>query len=125
MTIFYPFFFIFGLIVGSFLNAVIYRLEEKESFLKGRSYCPRCKHVLNWKDLIPVLSFLILRGRCRYCGKKISFQYPLVELATGFLFFLTAYNTLQNANCQNLITAGYYLVVLCFLVIVFVLKEKG
>ena len=78
--------FLFGLIVGSFLNCVIYRLEKKESFLKGRSYCPNCKHQLQWLDLIPVASFLILKRKCHYCRKKISWHYPLVELATGLLF---------------------------------------
>ena len=76
--------FLTGLIVGSFLNCVIYRL----AFPKGRSFCPHCKHILSWQDLIPVLSFFILRGECRYCGKKISWQYPLVEIATGLLFVL-------------------------------------
>jgi prepilin signal peptidase PulO-like enzyme (type II secretory pathway) len=80
------FIFLFGLAIGSFLNCIIYRLEKKQSFLKGRSYCPHCKHILSWQDLIPVFSFLILRGKCRYCGKRISFQYPLVELATALLF---------------------------------------
>ncbi|MCK4520855.1 prepilin peptidase [Candidatus Parcubacteria bacterium] len=84
--IFYIFVFIFGLTVGSFLNCVIYRLEKKESALKGRSYCPHCKHQLAWYDLIPVLSFIILKGKCRYCYKKISLQYPLVEIATASLF---------------------------------------
>ncbi len=78
--------FLFGTIVGSFLNCVIYRLEQGQSFLKGRSYCPFCKHTLSWQDLIPVLSFLFLKGKCRYCQKKISIQYPLVELSAGILF---------------------------------------
>lgn len=86
--LFYFFAFIFGLIVGSFLNCIIYRLQTGENFLKGRSFCPHCKHTLNWQDLIPLLSLLILKGKCRYCQKPISWQYPLVELATGFLFLL-------------------------------------
>lgn len=85
---FYIFIFLFGLAMGSFLNCVIYRLEKGEGFLKGRSYCPHCKHALAWLDLIPVLSFLLLKGKCRYCHKKISWQYPLVEIATGLLFVL-------------------------------------
>ena len=80
--------FLFGLVTGSFLNCVIYRLETGSSFLKGRSFCPHCKHKLSWLDLIPVLGFVFLQGKCRYCKKKISLQYPLVELATGFLFIL-------------------------------------
>ena len=81
------FVFLFGLCVGSFLNCFIYRLEQKKK-ITGRSFCPHCKHTLKWQDLIPVLSFLFLRGKCRYCGKKISTQYPLVEIATGLIFLL-------------------------------------
>lgn len=73
---------------GSFLNCVIYRLEAGESFLRGRSYCPHCRHQLGFFDLVPILSFVLLRGKCRYCGKKISLQYPLVELTTACLFAL-------------------------------------
>ncbi|TFG35223.1 MAG: prepilin peptidase, partial [Parcubacteria group bacterium] len=77
--------FILGAMVGSFLNCVVCRIEKEESFLKGRSYCPHCKHSLSWPDLIPVLSFLILKRKCRYCGKPISWQYPLVEISTGII----------------------------------------
>lgn len=80
--------FIFGLAIGSFLNVVIYRLEKGESALRGRSYCPKCNHPLAWQDLIPLLSFLLLRGKCRYCSKRISWQYPLVEFVTGALFLV-------------------------------------
>lgn len=79
--------FVFGLAIGSFLNVLIYRLEKGESALRGRSYCDHCKHALAWYDLIPLLSYVLLRGQCRYCRQKISLQYPLVELATGLLFF--------------------------------------
>ena len=84
--IFYIPIFIFGLLIGSFLNCVIYRLGCEKSFTKGRSFCPSCKHSLSWLDLVPLLSYLTLGGRCRYCKKTISAQYPLVELATAFLF---------------------------------------
>jgi prepilin signal peptidase PulO-like enzyme (type II secretory pathway) len=79
---------ILGLVIGSFLNCVIFRIEKKESFLSGRSYCPHCHHTLGFSDLIPVLSFLFLKGECSYCKKKISLQYPLVELSAGLLFLL-------------------------------------
>ena len=81
------FVFVLGLCIGSFLNCVVYRMEHKKG-LKGRSFCPHCKHTLCWQDLFPVLSFVFLRGKCRHCKKKISIQYPLVELATGILFVL-------------------------------------
>lgn len=98
-SIFNFFVFLFGLCVGSFLNCVIYRLEKEEN-VKGRSYCPHCKHTLFWLDLIPVISFIFLKGKCRYCPdyiedprqsrdhKKISIQYPIIEIITGLLFLL-------------------------------------
>ena len=78
--------FIFGLLIGSFLNVVIYRLENGEKIINDRSRCLSCKHTLAWFDLIPILSFLFLRGKCRYCKRSISIQYPLVEIMTGVLF---------------------------------------
>ena len=81
------FVFLFGVCIGSFLNCAIYRMEAKKS-LNGRSFCPHCKHSLNWKDLFPVLSFIFLGGKCRYCKKKISWQYPMSEIVTGILFVL-------------------------------------
>lgn len=81
----WPFVFVFGLCVGSFLNVVIVRLQTGET-LGGRSHCPRCRHRLAWIDLVPVISFLVLYGACRYCKTKISLQYPLVELSTGLIF---------------------------------------
>jgi len=98
--IFYIFVFLIGISIGSFLNCVIYRMELQEdmpegspqrkavSFLHGKSFCPNCKHTLNWQDLFPVFSFLFLKGKCRYCSKKISIQYPIVELLTGLIFLL-------------------------------------
>ncbi len=80
--------FTIGLMVGSFLNVVIYRLPEGESIVFPPSHCPDCNHKLKFHDLIPVISFLSLSGKCRYCGSKISWQYPLVELITGILYLL-------------------------------------
>ena len=75
---------LFGLIVGRFLNVVILRFGEKS--IRGRSACPHCGAQLRALDMVPVLSWLFLRGRCRYCGGRISAQYPLVEATTGLLF---------------------------------------
>lgn len=82
--------FCFGLIWGSFLNAFLYRLRNKQKICWDRSKCPNCSHVLSWFDLFPILSFLLLRGKCRYCQQKISWQYPLVEFLVG-LFFVFAW----------------------------------
>ncbi|MDP3244918.1 MAG: prepilin peptidase [bacterium] len=81
--------FILGLIVGSFLNAYIWRLKTGKSVWRGRSCCPKCGKTLVWYELIPLLSFIIQNGRCRGCKQKIDWQYPLVELVTGILFILS------------------------------------
>lgn len=79
---------VLGLCIGSFLNVVIYRLPAGESIVTGRSHCPACKRDLAWYDLIPVLSYLLLGARCRYCHANIAVRYPLVESLTGALFLL-------------------------------------
>lgn len=78
--------FVFGLLVGSFLNVCIYRLPKGESIVTPRSHCPQCGHGITWYENIPLLSYLVLRGRCRACGGRISPQYFLVELSTGLMF---------------------------------------
>lgn len=78
--------FIFGAIVGSFLNVVIYRYNSGTSPLTGRSLCFACGKTLSWRELIPLLSFLIQRARCLGCKTKLSWQYPLVEAISGFIF---------------------------------------
>ncbi len=79
-----------GLAVGSFLNCLVYRLHNHETIM-GRSFCPKCRHKIRWFDNIPVVSFFILRARCRDCHQKISWQYPVVELVTGLLFVAAAF----------------------------------
>lgn len=79
-------FFLFGVVFGSFFNVVGLRTPIKETFVNNRSYCPSCKHQLNWYELIPVISYLFQRGKCKHCKQKISFTYPIVELFTGLLF---------------------------------------
>ena len=81
---------IFGLMIGSFLNVVIWRVPRGESIVSPPSACPRCGHEIRPRDNLPVIGWLILRGRCRDCGNPISARYPLVELATGVLFAVTA-----------------------------------
>ena len=86
----YLFVFTVGLCIGSFLNVLVYRIPNKLDFVRGRSFCPACKHSLAARDLVPVFSWLFLRAKCRYCGAKISARYPLVELAGGALAVLSA-----------------------------------
>lgn len=124
------FVFIFGLIVGSFINVLVLRLkagEEKgldseevwEDITFTPSHCPKCNHNLSWLDLFPVFSFLFLGGKCRYCKEKISWQYPLVELACGLLFF-AAY--LQYSADQWLV--AFYAIIFSLLLALFVFDLK-
>ena len=80
--------FVFGAIVGSFLNVCIFRLPAEASIVKPRSQCPYCDHPIRNRDNIPLISFIVLRGKCRDCGGKISWRYPLVELITALLALL-------------------------------------
>jgi len=113
--------FVFGLIVGSFLNALIYRLFVRRSIFEKHSICPHCKHTLSWADLVPVASFAMLGRRCRYCRKKISWQYPAVELTTGLIFLLLAQNfQFPISNFQFWMQAVFA----CFLIVIFVYDFK-
>jgi len=130
MSIFSLIIFLFGLIIGSFLNCVIYRLAlpnfslKNLGGLKGRSFCPLCKHELAWQDLIPVFSFIFLRGKCRYCREKISLQYPLVELAAGIIFLLVFLPWCNEFTPVNLLSLWYFWIISCFLIVIFVYDLK-
>ena len=114
MTYIYITIFILGTLIGSFLNCLIYRLENKKSFVFGRSICPKCKHKIAWYDLIPIFSFIFLKARCRYCKKIISWQYPIVELTTGLLFL-----SIINYQLSIKIDLSFIIYHLAFLFFVF------
>jgi leader peptidase (prepilin peptidase)/N-methyltransferase len=80
--------FIFGAVIGSFLNVCIFRIPAKTSIIKPPSQCPHCHHPIRFYDNIPIISFIVLRSKCRDCGGKISWRYPLVELITAVLSLL-------------------------------------
>lgn len=80
--------FLYGITIGSFLNVCIYRIPKKESVVVVRSHCMKCGYQLKWYDLIPLFSYLFLRGRCRKCGEKISIQYPIIEAFNGVMYVL-------------------------------------
>lgn len=86
--LFYIFAFLYGIVIGSFLNVCIYRIPQKESVVAVGSHCMSCQRRLAWYDLFPLFSFLVLRGRCRYCKAKLSWQYPLVEALNGVLYIV-------------------------------------
>src|SRR5690348_5641715 len=131
MILLFVFLFFFGSAIGSFLNALIDRIPRGEIFTRGRSHCDSCNHTLRWYDLIPVFSFLFLRGKCRYCKKSIGFQALVMELLTGALFLATVWFIMyQNPPCSvfqgsclyEVITSLLYtlFVFSCFLIITFI-----
>lgn len=87
-TIFYILTFLYGIVIGSFLNVCIYRIPKKESIVSARSHCMECGYQLKWYDLVPLFSYIALRGRCRKCKAKLSPQYPIIEAANGVLYCL-------------------------------------
>lgn len=117
------FFFVVGAAVGSFVNAAVYRLHAKLPLVNARSLCPHCQHRLAARDLVPVVSWLVLRGRCRYCGQPISYHYPTVELVTGLLFAASfAYNiglTRLSHNPIDVLALVAQLVFITILMIIF------
>jgi len=84
-TIAYTFSFLFGAVVGSFLNVVIYRVPLRRSIISPASACPACKAPIRWYDNIPILSYLLLKAKCRYCNTHISLRYPIIEGISGVL----------------------------------------
>lgn len=119
--------FLLGLVFGSFINALVWRLRKVEtskgqvnkkySIVHGRSMCVHCKHELAAKDLIPVASWLLLRGKCRYCNKPISAQYPLVELITGVIFAVSyAFWQYPISNLMAGLLFGVWLIAVIILI---------
>ena len=84
----YVMIFLFGIVIGSFLNVCIYRIPKKEDIVKINSHCMSCNYQLKWYDLVPIFSYICLGGRCRKCKTKLSIQYPLIEGLNGILYVL-------------------------------------
>lgn len=114
------FLFLIGVFVGSFLNVIIDRLPRKETIAKGRSHCEFCKKELVWYDLIPLLSFLMLKGKCRYCHKKLSLYYPIIEFSTGILFAVTYLWISQIYHLPfTIYHLIYYLIIISAFIVIF------
>ncbi len=122
----YAFLFVFGLCIGSFLNVIIYRLPRGLSVGKGRSFCPKCKKKLLWWELIPLFSFIFLKGRCSKCKVKISLQYPIVELTTGVLFLLTFLRLTRDSGLItcSLLPIIYVWTIMSILIAIFFIDLK-
>lgn len=99
--LFYLIIFLFGAVIGSFLNVCIYRIPKKEDVVKTRSHCMSCGYQLQWYDMFPVFSYLFLRGRCRKCGQKLSVQYPLIEAVNGILYVTIVF--VHGVNADSLL----------------------
>ncbi len=107
--------FLLGLAVGSFINVLEMRLYKEIDFVKSRSFCPKCKHVLSPIDLVPILSFILLKGRCRYCGTKVSWQYPIIEFLSGLLFLASGCYVIDRMRIQGV---GDMLFVICIAIFI-------
>ncbi|HLH16897.1 MAG TPA: prepilin peptidase [Bryobacteraceae bacterium] len=105
---------VFGLLIGSFLNVCIHRWPRGRSVVRPRSHCVRCRKMIPWYDNIPLLSYLALRGRCRYCGCRISLRYPTVELFTGAVFFYFVRTLGATALAAKMCVLGAILIALVF-----------
>jgi prepilin signal peptidase PulO-like enzyme (type II secretory pathway) len=128
--------FFFGLCLGSFVNALVWRLRLQEkaqlkkqktrySIVNGRSVCTHCKHILAPKDLIPLISWLTLNGRCRYCGKQIGWHYPTVELVTALVFIVSyLFWPTDLTVSYNIVGLTSWLIILVGLVGLFVYDLK-
>lgn len=97
--------FLYGICIGSFVNVVIGRLPQKISFVKGRSFCPICKQNIAWYDLLPIISYMMLKGKCRICRGNILIRYMLIELVGGMFALLCA------ATFSNAIQGGFAYVI--------------
>jgi len=118
--------FLFGNIIGSFLNVVIYRFNSGRTF-GGRSICLHCNHQLSWYELIPIFSFLIQSGRCRKCSSSISHQYPIVEIVTGLIFAMLAFRfePLLNISTLHFVSVlSFYMFIFSILIVMTVYDIK-
>lgn len=123
----FVFIFFFGTIIGSFLNVVIYRFNTGKPIVRGRSICMTCNKTLRWYELVPVLSWVLQKGKCRRCKEVISYQYPIVELITGIMFVLISYHFLPIAFfslSQYILSVIIYVFIFSLLIVISVYDIK-
>lgn len=112
-SIIYTIIFIYGILIGSFLNVCIYRIPREENITTTRSHCMSCGYMLKWYDLLPIISYITLKGQCRKCREKISIQYPMIELMNG-IFYVVIFTVRGGFSINSTILSGYNLVSILF-----------
>jgi len=106
---------LFGLCVGSFLNVAIFRVHEGDEVVRGRSKCMKCEEPIGPRDLVPLLSYLVLKGRCRRCKAVVSWQYPVIELITGLLFVvLYLLHGLEMVLVRDIVFISYLIIIFVY-----------
>lgn len=113
--------FTMGITFGSFYTLAVHRIPQKQDITHTHSYCPNCKHKLNIFDLIPVLSYIILGGKCRYCNKKIRPRYLILEIISGLCFIIAAYFigvNIKNLNIIKIIEYSFFVLFFTFIVLI-------
>ena len=119
----YNIIFIYGIIIGSFLNVCIYRIPEKTGIVKGRSHCMNCNNSIKWYDLIPLFSYILLLGRCRKCKTRISIQYPIIEALNG-LFYLLVFYLYGFDSLRDIFLSSVYCLVISALIVLSMIDLK-
>ena len=126
-TFFYILIFIMGICFGSFYTLAVYRIPRGENITHKHSYCPNCKHQLGFLDLIPVLSYIFLGGRCRYCKKKIRPRYLILELLSGLFFVLIAIVfglNIYSLSLENIMQYVFFVLYFTFVVLFYTIYKE-
>ena len=127
-TILYIYIFLIGITFGSFFTLATYRIPKREDIIHTRSYCPKCKHKLSFWDMIPVFSYIFLKGKCRYCKEKIHPRYILLEIFSGIVFVLFALSIKLNIYNLTVSNITYFVFGLLYIAGLFIIsgidKEK-
>lgn len=116
--------FIIGLCFGSFLGVVVDRLPQHKSIIIGRSQCDSCHHSLSWYDLVPVFSYVLLEGKCRYCHKKFSLEYPVFEISTGFLLLVFYFLLGQPIAIMSIVSFSFEVGIFFSLLVLAMIDSK-
>ena len=118
---FYLLLFIIGTLFGSFYTLAVYRIPKRQDIIHTPSYCPNCNHKLGFLDLIPIVSYVFLKGKCRYCKEKIRLRYFILEVLSGMLFVLVAYlmqYKIENLNCARILQYSFIILYLTFIILI-------